>query len=42
MAKRIVDWRTGHGGFATVEQLREIEGIGESKYSKLRELVTVG
>lgn len=42
MAKRIVDWRTGHGGFTSVEQLREIEGIGESKYGKLRELVTVG
>ncbi len=42
MAKRIVDWRTGHGGFTTVEQLRDIEGIGESKYTKIRELVTVG
>ncbi|MBB5856170.1 helix-hairpin-helix domain-containing protein [Amycolatopsis umgeniensis] len=42
MAKRIVDWRSGHGGFTTVEQLRDVEGIGESKYSKIRELVSVG
>ena len=42
MAKRIVDWRSGHGGFTTVEQLRDVEGIGESKYRKLRELVSVG
>lgn len=42
MAKRIVDWRSGHGGFTTVEQLRDVEGIGESKYRKLREVVSVG
>ncbi|WP_340685485.1 ComEA family DNA-binding protein [Amycolatopsis coloradensis] len=42
MAKRIVDWRSGHGGFTSVEQLRDVEGIGESKYRKLREVVSVG
>lgn len=40
-AKRIVEWRTRHGRFSTVEQLRDIDGIGTSKYSKLREQVTV-
>jgi competence protein ComEA len=42
MAKRIVQWRTSHGGFTKVEQLREIDGLGESKFEKLREQVTVG
>lgn len=42
MARRIVDWRTAHGGFSKVEQLRDIEGIGDSKFGKLREQVTVG
>jgi competence protein ComEA len=41
-AKRIVDWRTRHGRFSTVEQLRDVDGIGESKFGKLREQVTVG
>jgi competence protein ComEA len=41
-AKRIVDWRTQHGRFSTVEQLRDVDGIGESKFGKLREQVTVG
>ncbi|WP_326837683.1 ComEA family DNA-binding protein [Amycolatopsis rhabdoformis] len=41
-AGRIVDWRTEHGGFSSVEQLRDVEGIGESKFEKLREQVTVG
>jgi competence protein ComEA len=41
-AQRIVQWRTEHGGFAKVEQLRDVSGIGESKFEKLREQVTVG
>jgi competence protein ComEA len=39
--KRIVEWRTRHGRFSTIEQLRDIDGIGASKYSKLREQVSV-
>ncbi|MFC5116805.1 helix-hairpin-helix domain-containing protein [Amycolatopsis halotolerans] len=41
-ARRITDWRTQHGGFSSVEQLRDVDGIGESKFQKLREQVTVG
>ncbi|WP_409186353.1 helix-hairpin-helix domain-containing protein [Amycolatopsis sp. VS8301801F10] len=41
-ARRITDWRTQHGGFSSVEQLRDVDGIGESKFEKLREQVTVG
>lgn len=41
-ARRITDWRTQHGGFASVEQLRDVDGIGASKFEKLREQVTVG
>jgi competence protein ComEA len=42
MAKRIAQWRTDHGGFSEVEQLRDVDGIGESKFERLREKVTVG
>lgn len=38
-AQRIVDRRTKRGPFSSLEQLREIEGIGESRLAKLRELV---
>jgi competence protein ComEA len=41
MAQRILDWRTRNGRFARVEQLRDVEGIGERRFSQLRELVTV-
>jgi competence protein ComEA len=40
-AQRILEWRTRNGGFVRVEQLREVEGIGERRFSQLRELVTV-
>jgi competence protein ComEA len=40
-AQRILEWRTRHGRFARVEQLREVEGIGERRFGQLRELVTV-
>jgi competence protein ComEA len=38
-AQRIVDWRTRHGRFDSVEQLREIDGIGPSKFAKLHDQV---
>ncbi|NIH84714.1 helix-hairpin-helix domain-containing protein [Amycolatopsis granulosa] len=40
-AQRIVDWRTKHGAFRSVDQLREVEGIGETRLSRLRDQVTV-
>lgn len=40
-AQRILDWRAQHGGFTAVEQLREIEGIGERRLAGLREYVVV-
>ena len=39
LAKRILEWREAHGGFKSVEQLREVEGIGEKRFAALREAV---
>jgi competence protein ComEA len=39
-AQRILDWRSVHGRFASVDQLREVDGIGEARFAQLRELVT--
>ena len=38
-AQSIVDWRAEHGRFASVDQLREVDGIGPSRFEKLRDLV---
>ncbi|WP_199442337.1 ComEA family DNA-binding protein [Umezawaea beigongshangensis] len=40
-AQRIVRWRTEHGPFVSVEQLREVDGIGENKFARLADLVRV-
>jgi len=38
-AQSIVDWRTEHGRFDSVDQLREIDGIGPSRFAKLQDMV---
>jgi competence protein ComEA len=38
-AQRILDWRAEHGRFDSVEQLREIDGIGPSRFTRLKDLV---
>jgi comEA protein len=40
-AQRILDWRTANGRFTAIEQLREVDGIGEARYAKLKDLVRV-
>lgn len=40
-AQSIVDWRTEHGRFDSVDQLREIDGIGPGRFAKLQDLVVV-
>ncbi|MFF9144347.1 helix-hairpin-helix domain-containing protein [Streptomyces sp. NPDC014861] len=39
LARRIVDHRTERGGFRAVEELREVDGIGERRYADLQPLV---
>lgn len=40
-AQAILDWRTEHGGFTSVDELLEVSGIGEVTLEELRPLVTV-
>ncbi|MEU3344218.1 ComEA family DNA-binding protein [Streptomyces sp. NPDC006700] len=40
LAKRIIDYRTQHGGFRSVDQLREVSGIGTRRFADLRALVS--
>ncbi|HVM28456.1 MAG TPA: ComEA family DNA-binding protein [Mycobacteriales bacterium] len=41
LAERIVEWRAEHGPFQSVDQLREVPGIGEAKYGALKTKVSV-
>ncbi len=40
-AQRIVDWRVAHGRFTSVDQLREVSGIGQARFGQLKKLVRV-
>jgi competence protein ComEA len=41
LATRITEYRQTHGGFRSVDQLRDVTGIGERKYADLRPRVRV-
>jgi competence protein ComEA len=40
LGQHILDWRDAHGQFASVDQLREVSGIGDVRFAQLRPLVT--
>ncbi|SIR85434.1 ComEA family DNA-binding protein [Micromonospora avicenniae] len=41
LAQRILAHREQHGGFKSVGDLRQVDGIGDARYEQLKELVTV-
>jgi competence protein ComEA len=40
-AQKILDWRTANGTFASIDQLRDVSGIGDVRFADLHNLVTV-
>ena len=41
LAGAIVDERTRRGGFRSINELRDVHGIGEKRFADLRDKVTV-
>ncbi len=39
LAQRIVEYRESHGGFRSIDELGEVDGIGEKRLAALREAV---
>ncbi|MFE4643094.1 helix-hairpin-helix domain-containing protein, partial [Streptomyces sp. NPDC056730] len=39
LAQHIIDYRGKHGGFRSVDELREVNGIGERRFADLQSLV---
>ncbi|MFC9857560.1 MULTISPECIES: helix-hairpin-helix domain-containing protein [unclassified Streptomyces] len=39
LAQHIVDYRTEHGGYRSVDELREVNGIGDRRFADLQPLV---
>ena len=42
LAQRIVEYRQANGPFAATEEIMQVDGIGESTYAELQDLITVG
>jgi competence protein ComEA len=41
LAQRILDWRTEHGRFSSVDELQEVSGVGPKKFESLKPHVRV-
>ena len=41
LAKRIVDYRTLNGPFANIEGIKNVPGIGESLFAKIKDQISV-
>ena len=40
-AKNIVEYRKEHGKFRSIEEIRHVKGIGESKFKRIKDYITV-
>ena len=41
LAERIVNYRQANGGFKSLEQLKEVKGIGDGKFEKMKDQITL-
>jgi len=41
LAKRIIKYREQRGQFASIDELKDVKGIGEKKYQKIRNMISV-
>lgn len=41
IAQRIVDYRVAHGPFRVLEELAQVNGIGQAKYEKMKDQMTL-
>lgn len=41
LADRIIEYRNHNGGFNSIEDIRNVSGIGEKKYTDIKDLITV-
>lgn len=40
-AQRIVDYRAANGGFKSIDEIKNVKGIGDATYNKLKDKITI-
>ncbi len=40
-AQKIIDYRTANGGFKTIEEIKEVPGIGDARFDAIKDKITV-
>ena len=42
LAARIIEYRNTHGPFQSIEDIKNVEGIGDGRFEEIRYLITTG
>lgn len=40
-AQRIIDYRNANGGFKSIEEIKNVKGIGDATFNKMKDLITI-
>jgi len=40
-AQRIIDYRQTHGGFKSIDEIKNVKGIGDKTFEKFRDMITI-
>ena len=41
IASKIIDYREQNGKFNSIEEIKEVSGIGDAKYEKIKDSITI-
>lgn len=42
LAQRIIAYRNDHGEFTVIEEIMDVPGISEKRFSEIKEMITIG